>query len=70
MHMDKKKAGRTAAAYESKAAKTRSKSLREKLLGRADVFRFIEACLGEKTPTLRLARQAVSRASRKKARVH
>jgi hypothetical protein len=67
MHTDKQKAGRVAEKYEAAAEKTRSKKEQEKLLGRADVFRFIEASLGEKSPSMKSMRRAVKKAARRGA---
>jgi len=67
MHMDKQKAGRTAEKYEAAAKKTRSKKEKEKLLGRADVFRFIQASLGEKPPSMKSMRRGVKKAARRGA---
>jgi hypothetical protein len=48
MRLDKEKAGKIADGYEAKAKKTRSLKQKEKLRGRAFVFRMIEATLGPK----------------------
>jgi hypothetical protein len=67
MHMDKQKAARAAKKYEAAAKNTRSKKDKEKLLGRADVFRFIQASLGEKPPSMKSMRRAVKKAARRDA---
>ena len=61
MRMDKDKAGKTAEKYEAKTERTRSRRDKEKLLLRAEVFRFIEAALGAKPVFMKKPRWRGSR---------
>ena len=63
MDMDKQKARRVAEKYEAAVKKARSKKEKEKLLGRAKVFRFM-ATLGKKPPSMKTLRCVVEEAAR------